>query len=124
MVLMAIKGLTKLATPFVNEVRRYPVENGALLEMSYAKTLRKTMESVSYVLRNDALISSDRKITKELKQAEGDTVCRDENWGDLLGPPISRPNSPPVVDAQGHLLPSEERKTHTDCTLDDYYLQH
>jgi len=58
MVLNEIKGLTKLATPRVKDVKTDPVENGALLDMSYAKIRRRTIESVSYVLRKDALISA------------------------------------------------------------------
>jgi hypothetical protein len=48
-VLSVIVGDTKEAFPLVNEVRTKPVENGALFEISYAKILRKTIESVSYV---------------------------------------------------------------------------
>jgi hypothetical protein len=59
MVLKDTSGFSKLATPFVNDVRTYPVENVALFDMSYAKILRKTIECVSYVLRDELLISSD-----------------------------------------------------------------
>lgn len=45
-------GLKKVATPFVKEVRIKPVENGEF-EISYAKILRKTIESVSYVRLDD-----------------------------------------------------------------------
>ena len=65
-VLRDTKGLTKLATPLVNDVKTNPVEKGALLEISYAKILRRTMESVSYVLRDELLISSYRKKTKKI----------------------------------------------------------
>ena len=50
-------GLTNDAEPLVNDVKINPVENGELFEMSYAKTLRKTIESVSYVLLELELIS-------------------------------------------------------------------
>jgi hypothetical protein len=58
MLLKLIVGLTKLATPRVNAVKTKPVENGALLEMSYAKILRKAIESVSYVFLELLLIYS------------------------------------------------------------------
>ncbi len=58
MVLNETRGLTKLATPRVNDVNTDPVENGELFDISYAKIRRRTIESVSYVLRKDALISA------------------------------------------------------------------
>ena len=57
MVLNETFGLTKDAEPFVNDVKINPVEKGELFEISYAKTLRKTIESVSYVLLELELIS-------------------------------------------------------------------
>lgn len=49
-------GLTNETEPFVKDVRTNPVENGELLEISYAKILRKAIESVSYVFLELALI--------------------------------------------------------------------
>ncbi len=57
MVLNETLGLTNDAEPLVKEVKINPVENGELFEISYAKTLRKTIESVSYVLLELELIS-------------------------------------------------------------------
>ncbi len=59
MVLNERFGLTKDAEPCVNDVKINPVENGALFEMSYAKILRRTIESVSYVLLELLLIYFD-----------------------------------------------------------------
>jgi hypothetical protein len=62
MVLNETFGLTNDADPLVNDVKRNPVENGELFEMSYAKTLRKTIESVSYVLLELELIISIKDV--------------------------------------------------------------
>ncbi len=58
MVLNETLGLTKDAEPLVKDVKTNPVENGELFEISYAKTLRKTIESVSYVFLELELIIS------------------------------------------------------------------
>ena len=58
-VLRVTFGLTKEALPLVKEVNRNPVEKGLLFDMSYAKILRKTIESVSYVLLALELIYFD-----------------------------------------------------------------
>ena len=55
-VLKVMFGLTKEATPFVKDVKTNPVENGLLLLTSYAKILRKAIESVSYVFLELELI--------------------------------------------------------------------
>lgn len=57
-VLRVTLGLTKEAFPFVNDVKTNPVEKGLLFDMSYAKILRRTIESVSYVLLALELIYS------------------------------------------------------------------
>jgi hypothetical protein len=49
-------GLTKDAEPRVNDVNTNPVENGLLFDTSYAKILRKAIESVSYVFLELLLI--------------------------------------------------------------------
>lgn len=49
-------GFTKEAEPFVNEVKMNPVEKGLLFDTSYAKILRKAIESVSYVFLELLLI--------------------------------------------------------------------
>ena len=56
MVLRDTLGFTKDAEPLVNDVRIKPVENGELFDISYAKILRKAIESVSYVFLELALI--------------------------------------------------------------------
>jgi hypothetical protein len=52
-------GLTKATDPFVNDVNTNPVEKGELFDMSYAKILRKAIESVSYVFLELLLIYLD-----------------------------------------------------------------
>jgi hypothetical protein len=49
-------GLTKDAEPLSNDVNTNPVENGLLFDTSYAKILRKAIESVSYVFLELLLI--------------------------------------------------------------------
>jgi hypothetical protein len=55
MVLRDRFGLTKDAEPLINDVNTNPVENG-LFVVSYAKILRKAIESVSYVFLELLLI--------------------------------------------------------------------
>ncbi len=56
MVLKVRFGLTNEAEPLVNEVNTNPVEKGLLFDTSYAKILRKAIESVSYVFLELELI--------------------------------------------------------------------
>ena len=56
MVLRLTFGLKNVTTPLVNDVKIYPVEKGELLDISYAKILRKAIESVSYVFLELVLI--------------------------------------------------------------------
>jgi hypothetical protein len=58
-VLRLTLGLKKVTTPFVKDVKIYPVENGELFDTSYAKILRKAIESVSYVFLELLLIYLD-----------------------------------------------------------------
>jgi hypothetical protein len=55
-------GLTNDTEPFVSDVKTNPVEKGLLFEISYAKILRKAIESVSYVFLELLLIYFDLKI--------------------------------------------------------------
>ena len=59
MLLRLTIGLTKEAEPLVKDVRTNPVENGELFDISYAKILRKAIESVSYVFLELLLIYSN-----------------------------------------------------------------
>ena len=59
-------GLTKEAEPFVKDVSTNPVEKGLLLDISYAKILRKAIESVSYVFLELLLIYFEEG--KEIRQ--------------------------------------------------------
>ena len=56
MLLSETFGLRKDTEPFVRDVNTKPVEKGLLLLTSYAKILRKAIESVSYVFLELELI--------------------------------------------------------------------